>query len=282
MKKFTMMAALLIAGSMMTVSAQGNLLKNAGFEEGGDMDGFPIAWELYGSRQYGTATIVEEGAKEGTKCLQIAVAEGRFNKKCSIIQYSETFTIDYSKITEPNKVATKASFWYKVVESQGSNSRFYMAFQPIIDSNKDGASTYALLNAQELSVGDWIYFEKDTTATYAAGNGQYENIPAQISFILNAADCTVLIDEVNIEIEGVKGQVSGIENTSSSRLNLHTDGNTLQVAGVKAGEQVSIYTTTGVALATQSAQGDIAYFESLPQGQVLIVKCGEAVSKVIL
>ena len=275
MKKFTVMAALLMASGMMTISAQGNLLTNAGFEGELDMDGVPVGWTLDTNRSGGTFTVLEEDAKEGSKCMELV---GTSKKGVGI---ENTFALTDEDVED--KPAYHMSFWYKADATATIVYFTQRTYYLKRGSSEESFYDDKLLNlkASDLTPGEWGFatFDGNMSNMYASfdPNADYTKTGVYIASVGK-----VLFDDFFFSIEGMKGEVSGIGNISASRLNIHTDGNSLQVAGVKKGEKVSVYTAAGVALANVTSQGDVAYFENMPQGQVLIVKCGEAVRKIVL
>lgn len=277
-------ALLLLAGAATNASAQSegvNLLTNGGFEGEVDMDGIPEGWTVgLHDYNYGTVSVLSEGAKEGKNCLQItgsidmqmaADAKAKANEKW---------------ILNPDSYIANLGFWYKVPENTA-----YGAIEIYLDWDEkyeDGTSSHqsrviseykAPFDFSAMEKGDWSYYSyqgRTYSSEYPGPEAYYVKVSnAEYSVSLQAAGGKLLFDDVSFVISSTQG-ISSVE----TKLPVKADGTTLYVAA-RQGEQVRVFAADGTQVADVAAVNGTTKIGNLPQG-LLLVKAGKKTAKVVI
>ncbi len=244
-----------------SLKAQVNLVQNGSFEAV-DEDGIPTGWTL-GSTDEVTYSVVSDGY-ESPYAFQADVASNSLSTTRSISQ----------EITDIEVGATyEVSFWYKTLrEPTGTDGGmfnnistvFSFGFGMPIDME---TATNPLINVLDT----WLPYVKEDVVIP-------ENVASlRIELTFNRG-INVLIDDIRVIRKGN----SDVRNINASLpLPVYKEGKDLVVTA-EAGSVIEVMSIVGVTQQRVISNGGTTTISGLPQGQVLIVRSGSAVAKVIL
>jgi len=234
----------------LTVSAAqtDNLLSNPGFENG------KTSWLL----EYATtAELITDEAHSGKNSL---LALGDIYYDLTNYDFTDFF-----------KKTFTVSFWYKTTEGEagiGLGLNAYNAgFTETLWVGKFDNTTLSETN------NGWQQF----TATFIPENTNKSLSPYSIlDLTVNISSPAILIDDFSLTVNTVNG-INEVRTQLPVRIQ---SGNIIVTA--QSGSSVEVYNALGLKLQSQTANSAETVISNLPQGQVLIVRSGNAVAKVIL
>ena len=297
MKTKNLLFTMLLLGSTTYSLAQGNLVKNPGFEgettvideERGII--LPVDWYSYpGVEDKGLQhfnTIVDE-AHSGNASIYILQSTEGYPAAAVFAQSTDVANVGLDKIYT-------FSFWYKVLKGsnyKGYPMKFYWgvsmwdspdATNPRSANKRLGYQGVYL--SGETKEGDWTF----VTVDYDYGDHLSKFTPTKytkdktnihyMNYGVFVYDGDLLLDDFSLT---VKGGTSGIESTTANQpLPVKVDGGELYVGGVK-GSRITVYDAIGRTVANTVATSETTHISNLPKNQLLVVKAGSKTAKVMM
>lgn len=244
--KFTLIAIALLLG-ITGVNAQ-NLLSNPGFEDG------KTSWILdYAT----TAELITDEAHSGNNSL---LALGGIYYDLTNYDFTDFF-----------KKTFTVSFWYKTTEGETGIGLELQAYN--VDYTEAlWVGKFTTTTLSETNNG-WQQF----TATFIPENTNKSLSPySMLDLTVNISAPAILIDDFSLTVNTING-VNDVRTQLPVRIQ-----NSNIIVTTESGSPVEVYNALGLKLQSQTANSAETTLSNLPQGQVLIVRSGNAVAKVIL
>lgn len=252
--------------------AQTNLVSNPGFET--VADGVPDGWT-----NLSPSTLTIQAATDvvygGSKSLKV------------ISTYGFDFVINYVPVT-PGK--TYDFFvWYNIQSYTGSRSGVSLAYT-YIDAdgnnlNNGGQITGGAITSGSV-VGSTAVIKANTATLQTWGqltlttNEVVPSTAVYIGILLRPNQITAYFDNASVTEAGSTG-INETTADQKSVLPVRKDGDNLIVT-THAGSSIEVYSILGVKLQSKVAKEDETVIGGLPKGQMLVVRSGKAVAKVVL
>jgi hypothetical protein len=252
--------------------AQTNLLTNPGFET--VTDGVPDGWT-----NLSPSTLTIQAATDvvyaGSKSLKV------------ISTYGFDFVINYVPVA-PGKTYD-LSVWYNIQSYTGSRSGVSLAYTYIdADGNNlnnggqiaGGAITSGsvvgstLIKANTVALQTWQHIASTTTEVVPA-------TAAYIGILLKPIQITAYFDNVSVTEAGSAGISEETTTAQRTQLSVRTESGNLLVT-TESGKAIEVYSVVGSKLQSKVAEDEETVISGLPKGQVLIIRSGNAVAKVVL
>ncbi len=244
-----------------SLQAQVNIVQNNSFEAV-DEDGIPTGWTL-GSTDEVTYSVVS-GGYEGSKAFQADVAPESTSNNFSRFIYQEITGIEVG-------AAYDVSFQYKVLREPAATNGGMFSNIAITDATglitpiDWDAADYPLISVLDT----WVPYVKEDVVIPA------DAVSLVVELNFNRG-INVLVDDIRIVKKG---------NTSTQDVNASLPvrkegGDLIVTAG--AGSPIEVVNFVGVLQQRVVSNGGETTISGLPKGQILIVRSGSAVAKVIL
>jgi len=254
--------------SLTTLQAQTNLVTNPGFET--VTDGFPDGWT-----NLSPSTLTIQAATDvvyaGSKSLKV------------ISTYGFDFVINYVPVT-PGKTYN-LSVWYNIQSYTGSRSGVSLAYT-YIDADGNNLNNGGQIAGGAITsgsvVGSTTVIKANTVTLQTWGqltlttNEVVPSTAAYIGILLRPNQITAYFDNVSVTEVGSTG-IHDVRTQLPLRIQ---NGNI--IVTTQSGNTVEVYNALGLKLQSQTANSTETTLSNLPKGQVLIVRSGNAVAKVIL
>jgi hypothetical protein len=265
--------------------AQTNLVKNGGFETWTNTSAAPDNWVYRSSYTTsvislisGTPTTGE--VNEGTNAVKFSLtgnaARGlnQFIGKTGLSADKEyTLSFWYKYIVAPSEVSSgnyglkvTANYYYYSTESYG--------WYEIVSSGQREAPYTQL----PVVLDTWVpaSFTGTTPATPTTGI----IVDSLYIDLLVTRMATVVVDDIQLVCNSCSS--TGINETlAANKLNVYTNNGVLYIA-TQGGEQIEVYNTYGQKVHVAEGQNTVTTIYGLPRQQILIIRSGKTVAKVIL
>ena len=238
-----------------TVQAQ-NLLSNPGIELGLDGEGKIKDW-LINTDDVTKATFTVETTDKhsGTASAKIAHIGGIYADLYQVVPVTAGQTYTYS-------------FWHNVIAQTTAGSGRIVFFANFYDSNSTKITMDISSYEVTYTLNTWQQYSVDIVAP---ANAAYVDFRIRL-----LSKPTALIDDASITVKTIDG-INDVRTQLPVRIQ---NGNI--IVTTEAGSKIEVYNALGLKLQSQTANSTEITLTNLPKAQVLIVRSGNAVAKVIL
>jgi hypothetical protein len=261
MKKLFYTIALCLFTSTLAF-AQTNLVSNPGFET--VTDDVPDGWTLQDpSNGAGTVTFesVTSPVYEGSKSLKITCTD-----------YLDVPVYQYISVTPGKQYNMSIRYNIESYEEEyGAYANFGYQFTDA-DGNNVGTANVDYIN-EDRTKNTWREFTR-TNVTAPTG-AIYMKVLFTTQYHIVA-----YFDKVSVTEAGSVG-INETTADQKSVLLVRKDGDNLVVT-TEAGKSIEVYSVVGAKLQSKVAESEETVISGLPKGQVLLVRSGKAVAKVVL
>lgn len=237
--------------------AQTNLLLNPGFETADDTGVNPASWNIETEGGIATVTLSSESIQEGSRSLKIVADDN--NGLVRISQYVE--------VTSGKKY--DLSIWCNVISPL--DGYFYTGYEFL---NNNGEAISNKLNDYYPNSSN-IWSQIQYKEIEAPANAAYLRFKVETSYSAN-----LYIDNASVTEAGSTG-INETTADQKSVLPVRKDGDNLIVT-TNAGSSIEVYSILGAKLQNKVAESNETVIGGLPKGQLLIIRSGNAVAKVVL
>lgn len=255
-KTFMIAAAICVAG--FTANAQENLVKNGGFESWEASK--PVSWSAYAND--GSFSQETTNVKEGTSAIKIN-ANAQVGQYVNGIIEGKQYTIscDY-KIISGDDVSQAFRPWIRWQHFVSTSEKSWV--NPINDEEKQKMQGDYVNGA----VGEWSKYTLTVTAP-ATANAMHVDLRTYKAAV-------VIVDNVSV----VEAGGAAISSTEANTLSVYAADGVVYVPAT-AGQNIVVTNVAGQVVANVVAESEVAAINNLPANQVLLVKVGNQVAKVI-
>lgn len=255
-KTWMMAAAICIAG-FAQVNAQ-NLVQNGDFSVWATDK--PESWYVYDA----TATQVDDACQ----IVQTSTSKGRLLQHVNGLEAGKqyTFSLDFKVATKGSKDNAAARVWFRWQRYASSTDKEWL--DPVGDDLSKMHGPGGDTSYFEDKEGEWQSYSATITAPAKTTSLEYE------FRVYNGA--TVLFKNCTL----VEGTSSSIEaNVIETPAAYAADG--VVYVPANAGERIVVSNVAGQTIAVVTAEEGVTAINNLPANQILLVKAGNKVSKVI-
>jgi hypothetical protein len=255
--------------------AQTNLVTNPGFETVNE-DGTPADWTNLSTTL--AIEVVSDTVYAGSNSLRVSTTDfaGEYMVAYIPVTAGKTYNLsawcNLQSYTGTSSARTKMALAYTYVDENGNNLD---AAGNILSGDITSSSRgYTYIPAMTSAKNTWQQLSL-TTSEVAPSNAAY------IVLGLDASRVTAYFDNASVTEAGSVGITEETTTTQSTQLSVRKDGGNLVVT-TEAGKSIEVYSILGAKIQREVAEDEETVISGLPKGQVLIVRSGNAVAKVVL
>jgi hypothetical protein len=255
--KLTLFIVTFLFIQTLSIKAQDNLVTNGSFETV-DGSGKPTGWEYESSGTTWSTTTVD--GIEG-KVLNVNKTGGGMSGMYQIIesgissQKEYRFVFQYNIYNEPGSAANNPTYIILWMDETGEFMNAYMVEQTFSASTDGWTAGRKAVTSPEGAVAVGIQF----------------SFPAAIG---------IYIDDV--QFYEYSSGITNIKSIQLQELSVRSENGNLVVSGAPAGSRIDVYNIFGERLQSVIAATGETVLSGLPKGQVLIVRSGNKVAKVVV
>jgi hypothetical protein len=239
-------------------STSKNLVTNPGFEN--VKDGVPDGWTTSDASSTMSITSASDMFYNGSKSLKVNISD------------DESTALVYQYVAVKQGKQYDLSIWANIAsESAQGGTRVYLYYD-FVDANGT-SSNITNSSRYNYTLNQW---GEITIQTVEA--------PANAAYLMfqfrGKRTLTAYIDNACV-IEVVAAGINETTADQKSLLPVRKEGNNL-VVNTESGKTIEVYSVVGAKLQSKVAESDETVISGLPKGQLLIIRNGNAVAKIVL